>query len=134
MATSLNSQHDARFSGLVKHSSTYLLASMISILIILLTLTSVQGFDCLSKCDCFYKSNKLIADCGSRGFTAAIPEEDSTEKEKSRRTDIQVLNLTRNTFSSLKSNIFYSAHLVNLQRVYLKKGEECFYYKLPVTH
>ena len=92
----------------------------------LLILTpSVQGFDCLSKCDCYYKSNKLIAECGSRGLSTSLPDEDSIlEKEKSKRSDIQILNLTQNTFSTLKSNIFYSANLVNLQRIFLKRGKK----------
>lgn len=118
MATSLD--HDARCSVLAKPTSSLVL---VIVVYILLTLTSVQGFDCLSRCDCYYKSNKLIAECGSRGLATSLPEEDFDERQKSKRSDIQVLNLTRNTFSTLKSNMFYSANLVNLQRLYLKKGE-----------
>jgi len=40
------------------------------LIIILLSIPSscLAGFSCLSYCDCFYKSNKLVADCGAKGL------------------------------------------------------------------
>ena len=42
----------------------------IFLLVLLLSIPSKTdaGFSCLTHCDCFYKSNKLIADCGSQGL------------------------------------------------------------------
>lgn len=97
-----------------------LLLMTILLLVFFLQITSA-GFECLTRCDCFYKSNKLIADCGARGIMSQFPDESLQETEKKIRSDIQILNMTRNTFTHLKNNIFLNAKMVNLQRIYFKK-------------
>lgn len=37
--------------------------------------------------------------------------------------EIQVINLTENTFLELKREMFFNVHLINLQRIYLRKGK-----------
>lgn len=56
-------------------------------------------------------------------LTEISTQETMEERSKAIRGDIQILNLTRNTFSELKGNIFFSGKLVNLQRIYMSRGK-----------
>jgi len=103
-----------RWSSIV-HLLLFLLTSLL-----LSTDVSWAGFSCLTHCNCFYKSNKLLADCGAQGLQF-LPQETTEERSKGIRGDIQILNLTRNTFSELRGNIFFLGKLVNLQRIYMSR-------------
>lgn len=50
-------------------------------------------------------------------FLQALPEQEK------HLPDIQVINLTKNSITDLKKEIFYSARLINLQRIYLRRGK-----------
>ena len=53
----------------------------------------------------------------------SFSQESHEEESKGIRADIQILNLTSNSFRELKANVFFLAKLVNLQRIYMSKGK-----------
>lgn len=52
-------------------------------------------------------------------FFPLVNQESPLEKS----SDIQILNLTQNTLGELKGKAFQEANLVNLQRIYLRRGK-----------
>ena len=52
-------------------------------------------------------------------FLPLVDQESPPEKS----SDIQILNLTQNTLGEVKGKAFQEANLVNLQRIYLRRGK-----------
>lgn len=70
-------------SGFCRSSSIpYLLLFLLTSL--LATDLSWAGFSCLTHCNCFYKSNKLLADCGAQGLQF-LPQVREKRPEHQRR-------------------------------------------------
>ncbi|XP_074602178.1 uncharacterized protein LOC141855888 isoform X2 [Brevipalpus obovatus] len=92
---------------------------LIITLILNMPLLSFASSNCYQSCSCVYTRNKLLADCGSLKFTELTQ---ASMEQKRLMPLIQVINLTENTFLELKKEMFYNVHLINLQRIYLRKA------------
>lgn len=82
-----------------------LLWTMMSLLLL------VAGDKCSDNCSCKWKNGKRTVECIDRAL-AAIPKWIDPET--------QVLDVTNNDLKSLPSQVFHSANITNLQKLYLR--------------
>ncbi|XP_074600041.1 uncharacterized protein LOC141854302 [Brevipalpus obovatus] len=66
--------------------------------------------DCPSKCNCIWRNDKTVVDCSSANLS---------DLPIGTRSDVQVFILNNNHIKELKSKIFQSTGLINLQKIHL---------------
>ncbi|XP_054160617.1 immunoglobulin superfamily containing leucine-rich repeat protein-like [Oppia nitens] len=98
----------------LKFSHLLHLFVLISVIIVSLDVRLVLATNCVAdKCQCVWRTGKYTADCSLRKLTL-LPQDKNSE-------EIQIMNLTRNSFYELKTNVFIQSYLNNLQKIYLQQ-------------
>ena len=77
----------------------------------MIELISWTSSSCPYYCKCLWRSSKITVDCGGVSLTN-LPENIAS--------DTQVLNMTDSDIPVLDRDVFYTAGLTNLQRLYLR--------------
>ncbi|XP_037870420.1 uncharacterized protein LOC101742788 [Bombyx mori] len=78
--------------------------------LVMLALAAVATADCPRHCECKWRSGKESALCARAGLSSIPPRLDPTT---------QLLDLSENRLPTLRDDVFASAGLLNLQRLYL---------------
>lgn len=73
-----------------------------------------QCFTCSDRCKCIWRNGKTYGECALQGLTALPSGMDES---------LQVLNLTHNLIQTLPKRAFFTAGLVNVQKLYLSRCE-----------